>query len=1196
MKKHFFSFVLIICALLGGTTKVFSQTDINPQKLYYIVSPSGLVVDNKQSTHDRDSLYLSKKKKGNKGQLWKITRQRNGFYTIENPYSKKNIDSGGINSGPGNEVMQWDSSSPNSNQQWSIATTGMGSYVITQRNNGMVLALNGEEAVGVKLFQIPNSSHMWQLEETSVDAPEEKIVRGKTEWENELIYAINKEKGRNTYVVYPDTEKLKADKFFETPWIKPTSPYYQLLDGSWKFNWVKQPSERPVDFYKTGYDVSSWKEIAVPSCWEPKGYGTMLYTNIRYPFRKNPPLIQTVQGYTIEKEPNPVGSYRRDFTIPQNWDGKEIFLHFDGVYSGMYVWVNGKKVGYSQGANNDAEFDITSFVQPGNNVLAVEVYKWTDGSYLEDQDMFRFGGIHRSVYLYAAPKTHVRDYFLKAAFNNDDLTDATFSVAASVRNYDKKRSAPATLDVSLLDDKGKVVTTMSQPVDAIKGGEEITIDARTTVSNPRLWSAEKPNLYSVIVSLKDKDGKELEAMSSKFGFRKIEIKDKRVYVNNKQVFFKGVNRHDTHPQLGKTVTNELMLKDITMMKQHNVNTMRTSHYPNSPEMYAMLDYYGLYVMDEADLENHGDGSISHKPSWIGAYQDRLERMIERDKNHPSVIFWSLGNEAGNGENFRVVSERVKEMDASRPIHYEGKNEIADIDSHMYPSLERMIAFDQQETDKPYFLCEYVHSMGNAMGNLAEYWDYIENHSQRMIGGCVWDWADQGHNMPNGPENRYYYGGDFGDKPNDLDFSCNGLTTPDRRVTAKLIELKKIYQYIAFKPVGLMVGNIGIENKYDFINLNEFEISWEVIEDGIPVESGVLPALNLEPDAKTTLNLPYKRSYKPGKEYFLNLKVALKENTSWAEKGHLIATEQFALTTRPVVASVDIASVPQVKVNTDGARVIISGDGFSTEFNQSTGKMTSLKYKNQEYIHNGKGFDLNWYRSVGNDKFTDQKYYTVTEAKPVFAYTLSADGKYVTVISDFVATIASPEPVNLPYSVKYRIYGNGAIEVESDFTKPVGGSIIRRLGLQMQLPAGFENIRYYGKGPHENYIDRIQSAHVGLYNTNTRDMEQEHYVRAQSTGNREGIRWAQITDNNNRGIKITSRDALSFSALHFTDKEIWEATHDFNLEKIRHPEVYLNLDCIQQGLGNATCGPNPLQEYMIPENQPLGYSFVIQPAE
>lgn len=1193
MKKKLLTYTLVQLLLLCNIVNAYSQS-FNKEKLYQIISLSGLALDNKLNGNNGSQIYLSKKQSGDKGQLWKIIKQRSGYYTIENPYVKKSLDSGGINTGVGNELMQWDASGSNSNQQWEMATTGMGSYILTHRNSGMNLAINGEDASGAKVFQMPNSPHLWTIVETSINAPKEEIVRGKTEWENELIFGVNKEKGRSTYIVYPSIDKLKTDKYFDFPWLEPNSDYYQSLDGTWSFNWAKQPSDRPLNFYKQNYDVSTWENISVPSTWENQGYGTMLYTNYTYPFKRNPPLIQVVPGYTIEKEPNPVGSYRRNFNVPSDWAGQQVFIHFDGVYSGMYVWINGQKVGYSEGANNDAEFDITPYIKAGENIVAVEVYKWTDGSYIEDQDMFRFGGIHRRVYLYTTPKVHIRDYYIKSEFEGDDYSQSTFKVEAFISNYDNKKSKATTLDITLLCPKGEVVSKLSKEISSINGNQEQEVELTETIKTPLLWSAEKPYLYTTILSLKDNEGKELEAMSTKFGFRKIEIKNKRVYINNKQIFFKGVNRHDTHPSDGKTVTEDLMEKDVLMMKQHNINTIRTSHYPNSSKMYAMFDYYGLYVMDEADLENHGDGSISDKPSWVGVYVDRIERVIKRDKNHPSVIFWSLGNEAGNGDNFWEMRKRAKELDPSRPIHYQGKNEVADIDSHMYPSISGMRSFDQYESGKPYFLCEYVHSMGNAMGNLVEYWDYIEKHSQRMIGACVWDWVDQAHTKQGQPKNHFFYGGDYGDVPNDGDFSCNGLTTPDRRITAKLIELKRVYQYIKFNAIDLNSGKIEIENKYDFENLNDFDFKWNVIRNGEIVESGILPSLDLLPNMKFIVQLPFKRSYDAGKEYFINIAVSLKNDRSWAQKGHLVAEHQFALTPRPSVPTVNRASLPTLKVEKNDKALFISNTSFSTTFSTSTGQMTSLNYGGMEYLHQEMGPTLNWYRSVNNDKFTDQRYYDSKDDETIFSYALAADNKSVTIVCDHMVVINNSQKTKLPYLVKYTIYGNGAIDVEATFTKFSDASIVRRLGLQMQLKEGFENIKYYGKGPHENYIDRIVSANIGMYSTTVKDMEAEHYVRAQSLGNREDIRWIEITHDKIKGLRVVAKNGMSFSALHFSDKAIWEAKHDFEINNIRQPQTYLNLDCIQQGLGNATCGPNPLPEYMIPENQPIGYAFRLEP--
>lgn len=1196
MQKPTIYHLLFVISLLFISTKVSSQ-EINPDILYKLVSPSGLVIDNRDAPDNSANMYLAKDARNSRGQVWKIVKLSSGYYTITNPFINKSIDNDNEPAGNGNPIIQWDANPTNRNQQWKFTVTGTGAYSISHRSSGMTIAYNGEDAVGARVFQMPASSQVWRLVPTNIKAPKEvKQKPSKYDWENETIFAINKEPGHATYYTFPSLESLKADKTFDKPWEEPASSLYKSLNGNWKFHWVKKPSERPADFYKMNYDVSSWKEIPVPSNWEMHGYGTPIYTNITYPFRNNPPLIQPQRGYTNEIEVNPVGSYRRDFSIPADWDGKEIFLHFDGVYSGLYVWINGKKVGYSQGANNVAEFNITDYVKTGDNTIAAEVYRWTDGSYIEDQDMFRLSGIHRSVFLFATPKVHVRDYFLQSEFKGDDYSSAVFKVNASVKNYDKKASQPATVNISLLDMAGKEVASLSQPVEALKSGQEQVYDLQTTISKPVLWSAEKPNLYTAVVTLKDNNGKVEEAMSSKFGFRKIEIKNKRVYVNNEQVFFKGANRHDIHPQFGKAVPVESMIQDILLMKQHNLNTIRTSHYPNDPRMYALHDYYGLYVMDEADCENHGNHSISGMPSWAPAYKDRMDRMVKRDRNHPSIIFWSLGNEGGNGDNFDEMYKVAKALDPSRPIHYEGKNELADIDSHMYPDMARMAAFDQQDSDKPYFLCEYAHSMGNAPGNLAEYWDYIENQSQRMIGGCVWDWVDQGLNMYGKPANQYYLGGDFGDKPNDFDFVNNGLTTPDRRVTAKLLEVKKVYQYIKFKALSLGTGKIEIENKYDFTDLNEFDITWEVIKDGVKTESGKMAPVDMAPNQKTVITIPYSKNLDAGSEYFLNLSFSLRKDASWAKAGHTVAAEQFALNRRLPLAAVNTSVMPDIATNAQGDNLTIEGTGFKAVFNTQTGIMTSLQYSGKEMIFNNNGFNLNWYRSVNNDKYTDQNYYPTTNDKPMFTYQTATDGKSVTVISSTTATINSEKPVRVPYLVKYVIYADGTIDVDASFTSPQDGRIIHRLGLQVVLPEDMENVRYYGRGPHENYWDRKHSAFFGQYATTIKGMEEEHYVRAQSMGNRDDVRWVSITNQSGQGLKISSKDRLGFTALHFTDQALWEAIHDFKLDEIRKPETYLSLDCIQQGLGNASCGPLPLPEYMIPANQNLSYSFRIQPAK
>lgn len=502
----------------------------------------------------------------------------------------------------------------------------------------------------------------------------------------------------------------------------------------------------------------------------------------------------------------------------------------------------------------------------------MEVYRWCDGSFLEDQDMFRLSGIHRDVYLVASPKVRLRDIHLTSQIS-DRLDKAELKVKTDVHNYGKKVQE-ATVRVSLLNTEGKPVSSFIIPTGKITGGQENVCEGTTTIRDPRLWSAETPSLYTVQLELLDAAGNVLEATSQQYGFRKIEIRNNKVYINNALILFKGANRHDIHPQFGKAVPVESMIEDILLFKRFNLNTIRTSHYPNDPKMYALYDYYGLYVMDEADIECHGNMSLSNRESWEGAYVDRMVRMVERDKNHPSVIFWSMGNESGGGRNFEATYQAAKAID-DRYIHYEGMNDVADMDSRMYPSIESMIEQDEQPRNKPYFLCEYAHAMGNAIGNLEEYWDYIEHHSKRMIGGCIWDWVDQGINMPGQPADHYYFGGSFGDRPNDNDFCCNGIVTADRQVTPKLWEVKKVYQYITLEPNA--ENSIGVRNRYAFLNLHDFNLRYVILKDGVPIAEEEFSLPDGKPGEHRAVQIPYSRYLTSEGEYYLNLEIKLKKD-------------------------------------------------------------------------------------------------------------------------------------------------------------------------------------------------------------------------------------------------------------------------------------------------------------------------------
>lgn len=1169
-----------------GVWSISNKTDIvtpKYQDLYKIVSTTGLAIDNNGSLADNSTFGLQADDAvTNSDQQWMFTDCGGGYYTLTNITSNKNMDNAAGSVADGNNMVQWGANSGNPNQHWKLTYYGS-FYTLTNESSGKNLDSRKIASNGV-LCQYSadpsNASQQWKILKIG--------EREHHDWEDENIFAINKEDGHATSIPFASVEELKADPTWEKPWETPNSSRFMSLNGSWKFNWVKQPSERPTDFYKTDYDVSSWNTIPVPSNWEMQGYGTPIYTNITYPHANMPPYIVSQAGYTNATEPNPVGSYRRAFALPENWDGSQVFLHFDGAYSAMYVWINGQKVGYSQGANNDAEFDITTYVQQGENIIACEVYRWSDGSYLEDQDMFRLSGIHRDVYIYSTPKLRVRDFFIQSEFDGDDFSNAIVSVSADIQNLASTTSGASSLEISLLDVTGAEVLAVSKAIDQVAANGENSVSLTGSVTNPKLWSAEVPNLYSAILVLKDDQDKVLEVLSCKYGFRKIEIKNQRVYINNQAVYFKGVNRHDTHPVFGKAIPVESMIQDIELMKRNNINTVRTCHYPNDPKMYALYDYYGLYIMDEADIECHGNSSLSNNPTWKAAFVDRMVRMVERDKNHPSVMFWSMGNESGNGRNFYAVYDAAKAIDASRPVHYEGKNDAADFDSQMYPDLVDAARNDAANTPRPYFFCEYAHAMGNAPGNLKEYWDLIEN-SNRIIGGCIWDWVDQGLIKYGEDPNKYYFGGDFGDTPNDANFCMNGVVTPDRKSTAKLLEVKKVYQYIKIKPQNLANKEIVVENNYGFLNLNDYSLDWSVVKDGIVVETGSIDLPAVDPGDATTLSLSYETDISDESEFFLDFAIKMKQSSIWAEAGHVVATEQIRLTERPSVEAVDPAGLGILSIDENSTDYLIKGSDFSVTFNKSKGELTSLIYAGDEMIFNGEGLALSFYRQIDNDRNSPRPQGFSTISKSSLEVTPSADSKSVVVVAQMKAQNNLGE---FPYSLKYTIWGNGAIDVDVQISNTANFGEMSRIGLQMAISSGIENVKWYGRGPQESYVDRKYSAHFGVYE-NTVDGLLEHYARAQSNGNREDVRWLELANQSGAGLKVTSMDKLNFTALHFTDNDLWDAVHDFALDGVKRDEVILNLDYMQKGLGNSSCGPDVLEEYKIPGNTEYEYSFRIE---
>ena len=1154
MRRSAYGLILLLLTL----ATVAQAQSFDTKKAYVIYKADDLVLDNQGSVQLETGLVLGRPESGNAGQVWQILPVGKDVYQFVNGYSFQSLDSGG---GTVEEpVVQWPQEQKNANQHWKLTRHQDGTYTITSVATGLVLGVKKDAHFGEAVWQVkPHSAQRWRIRESEMKID---FVVPKTsstnEWENQKIFAINKEPGHPTLIPYASEEEMKADAAYEHPWERTASTRYMLLNGTWKFNWVKAPEERPVAFYKPSYDVSSWKEIEVPSNWEMKGYGTPLYTNVTYPFLNNPPFIQPQRGYTLEQEPNPVGSYRRDFALPKDWAGKEVYLHFDGVYSAFYVWVNGKRVGYSQGANNDAEFNITPYVKKGNNTLAVEVYKWSDGSYLEDQDMFRLAGIHRDVYLMARPKAHVEDIRTESVFNGD-LSEVTLKTTVE---------ASALVEVSLFDEEGN----------KIGEGTEIS------VKDPQLWSAEKPYLYTVQLAVYDKAGKLQECTFFKHGFRKVEFRNNKLYINGVLTYLKGADRHDIHPVHGKAVPVESMVEDILLMKRYNLNAVRTSHYPNDPKMYALYDYYGLYIMDEADQECHGNQTLSNDPSWGPAYVDRAVRMVRRDRLHPSVLFWSLGNESGKGCNIVAERDAIKALD-SRPVHYEGQNDVADIDSQMYPSLENMMARDRDGSAKPYFLCEYAHAMGNAIGNLAEYWDYIENKSERMIGGCIWDWVDQALVMPGANDGKLYFGGSFGDMPNDNDFCCNGIVTADRRVTAKLQQVKKVYQYVKFRHSRLdreSPVQIELENRYTAYNLNEMLLHFTYLVEGVVVGegSGELPAT--APWERCTVQIPAPP--KAEGDITLQVELSLKEGTRWGPKGHVVATEEFVLQeAEGRLARTPESSFGPLKVYMEEGRFLCaSNKAISVRFDRARGTLLSLCLDGMEVLHSMGGPVFNGYRYISNDAarfILDGKDEQVTMQPQLTGFRFKAGDEQLKVeVETDICTLV------------YDVHAAGYVDVDARF-HPGKDYALPRVGLRMLLNPAYEYLSWYGRGPMENYPDRKDCAFLGVYE-NTVDGMTEPYVRTQSMGARTDTRWLKFQTKEGDTVTFTAAQTFDFSALHYTDEDLYLVKYANDLDKIRRSEVVLNLDCFQTGLGNGSCGPGPLPEYTLAPGQEYHYRFRI----
>ena len=820
--------------------------------------------------------------------------------------------------------------------------------------------------------------------------------------ENEKVFEHWKQKAHATFIPYSSTAMMQKDDCYRFPWLEPKHADVLSLNGDWKFHYTADRSKgRPgkEDFYADNADVSGWDNIRVPLNWEMAGYDVPVYNNVGYPFHNNPPFIK---AFDDNFDKNPVGSYRRNFTLPENWkDGRRVFIHFDGACSAIVVWVNGQYAGYSQGANTDAEFDVTNYVRKGENNVSVRVYRWSDGSYLEGQDMWHLAGIHRDVYLVSTPRTFVFDHYITSTLDAaSKYTEGSLNVALTVNNpmYDK---VTKNLEVELLDANDKLVASQNvQAVMTAKDSHKTFNVKMEGLKGLTPWSSENPYLYTVVVRQKQGDKEEM-VFSTKYGFRSVEQRGNLIYVNGERVFFKGVNTQDIHPLLGHAIDTETMLKDVVLMKQANVNTVRTSHYPRQPRMYATFDYYGLYCMNEADVECHNNQSLSDTPSWENAYVDRTERMVLRDRNHPSVVFWSLGNESGGGCNFQATYDCVKRLLPGRDnfVHYEGYNhgeKYSDFGSDMYPKVETVIKQSSGLHGKPYFICEYAHAMGQAVGNLQEYWDVIEK-STGIVGGCIWDWVDQGiydtrrikENKPliDSKTGLHYYtsGYDYtrmnrGDNGFQGDFMSNGIITPGREWTAKLEEVKYVYRDADF--VGFKNHKATIKNKSAFTNLADaYTLTYRVLADGKEVEKGAAAVPSCQPGATCDVAIPYTTAVSADKEYVVELSLNLKNNASWAKKGYSMVATQFKLGADAAVASVPVAdptfveqphgTLPVIaklkgKLKIEGRKVV--GKNFAISFAEN-GTIADWTFNGKQIVMPEAGPDFNGFRRIANDNIS-----------------------------------------------------------------------------------------------------------------------------------------------------------------------------------------------------------------------------------
>jgi len=1005
------------------------------------------------------------------------------------------------------------------------------------------------------------------------------------EWNNKPdVFQVNRLSAHATLIPYNNLDKaLQGD-------IKMSENYFPL-NGKWKFNLVTKPASRPLDFFNINFNDQSWDSITVPGNWQTQGFDYPIYTNVTYPWSGyesiNPPVAPTVY--------NPVGSYRRTFTLPTDWNNKKCILHFDGVESAYYVWVNGSYVGYSENSYSPGEYDITDKLTSGTNTIAVQVFRWSDGSWLEDQDKIRLSGIFRDVYVYRIPDVHMNDFFCTTDLDAN-YQNAQFNFSAKLTVGTTANQTGYKVQVQLYDSTNNPVLSSPMQMLVTFSNNSAQISATVAVTNPLKWSAEHPNLYKMVLSLIDSNGTTTEMESCNIGFRKFELKNGKMLINGQPIMFKGVNRVESNPITGRTVDEAGMIKDVLIMKKFNINAVRTSHFPNSPFWYDLCDKYGLYLIDETNLESHGVRDVvpASLSVWTANCVDRATSLVERDKNHPSVLIWSLGNEAGTGSNFKAMRDWIKAKDQTRLVHYEGDNQYSDMTSYMYASVGTIQYYGQTGNTKPLILCEYAHAMGNSTGNFYQYWDQFEKYGN-LQGGFIWDFVDQSIKDSVG----YKYGGDWGDNPNDGNFCANGLLNADRTPKSAIYEVKKLYQNIKMSATDLLAGKFSIKNWFLFSNLNEYAGSWQLLADTTVLQHGDFSVndMTLAPLATKTLVIPFTvPQLQAGVKYWLNVSFKTKKDYDWSTTGHEIAKEQFNIPfATPAVTKADDFGSEDLQTTTSDSLITIQNSKVKVEFGRKTGLMNTYSYDSVLLINNGPVPNF-WRAPTDNDRGNNEPVRCKTWEDASQQRSLdtlwvdTSNKKRVRIYAYLTVSTQQKSSVILAYD----IMANGEVGVSENFG-PGSSTLpeIPLIGNALNMPVQFNNITWYGRGPYETYIDRKLASNVGVY-CKTVDDNFFPYIQPQETGNHIETNWVKLVDKDNVGILI-SGNKFEFSALRYSPFEMENKLHPFDLVKSNN--TLLNINYRQMGVGgDDSWGAKPHDEFMIHPDSSYRYSYQIVPVK